>query len=333
MSKNQRAKLLRIKEILERETDSEHGITMERLIDLLAMRGIIAERKSIYADLNTLRDELGMDISRASSVEREYKVLSREFDVSELRLIIDCIQADRSMSEQTADRLIHKLEGLCSKYEANQLQQSVIVVGRGKCPTGGADINVGYVHEAIYRGKQIMFRYFDYDIDGKKKYRTNTTGKNIYVVSPYYLVYDDGKYYLVGYYTSCEPHERVYRIDRMSNICLLEGDREGYDEMLKVDVTKYQKETFSMFHGERMGVSMVFDNSLVGAVRDQFGHDILMMKEDEDHFRVSVNVVVSDQFYGWIFGLGDRVRIDHPKKVQDGLLEAIKKVQKKYAPR
>lgn len=333
MSKNQRAKLLRIKEILERETDSEHGITMDRIIDLLAMRGVIAERKSIYLDINTLRDELGVDISKPTGSNKEYRVLSREFDISELRLIIDCIQSDKSLSERTADRLIHKLEGLCSKYEADQLQQSVIVAGRPKNPSDNTEINVGYIHNAIYQGKQIMFRYFDYTIEGERKYRTNSTGKNVYVVSPYYLIYDNGKYYLLGYYEANEPHERIYRIDKMSNVCLLKGKRVGYDIMSKLDVTKFQKALFNMFSGEMTVVSMVFDNSMVGVVKDKFGHDVMISKEDKDHFRISVEVAVSDQFFGWVFGLGDRVKIVYPERVKNKMRDMLGRIQQKYAPR
>lgn len=322
MSRANKLKLMRVKEILERETDSEHGITMERILDLLAMYGIFAERKGIYADIGTLQDELGMDIERPSRQEREYRVLSREFDVSELRLMIDAIQADKFLPVSTADRLIHKIEKLCSRHEAYALQSTVYVSGRAKCPEDTSR-NIGYIHEAILHNKQITFRYFDYTWEGKKRYRTEGGVKNLYVVSPYYLMYNDGRYYLLAY-ANGKSEMRTYRVDRMANVCLLEAEREGQDAAKKVDPAEYQKHTFNMFGGDIEKVSMVFENRLAGVAMDKFGYDVMMGYEDEGHFRVTVPVSVSQQFYGWVFGLGAGAKIVWPERVKLEYEEALR---------
>ena len=329
--KNQKLKLLRVKEILERETDSEHGIQMDRILDLLAMRGIFAERKSIYTDIETLQDELGMDISRPSGSDKEYKLLSRPFELSELKLIIDAIQADKFLSERTCDQLIHKIESLCSKHEANELQQNVIVSGRVKGQSDSLNNNIEWVHRAIRDNKQIVFRYFDWGVDGERKYRECPGGGNVYVVSPYHLLYDNGRYYMLGYQEyDTQRGARTYRLDKMTNICMLEAARNGVDEMDKVDPVTYVTSAFGMFCGDAEPVLMRFENRMAGVVVDRFGHDVIMRRDDEQHFLVSLKVVVSNQFFGWVFGLGDGVEIVGPKSVLDRWKKAWKSVEEKY---
>lgn len=328
--KNQKLKLLRVKEILERETDSEHGIQMDRILDLLAMWGIFAERKSIYTDIETLQNNLGMDISRPSGSDKEYKLLSREFEVSELRLIIDAIQADRFLSEQTCDRLIHKIESLCSKWEANALQQSVIVSGRVKGQSDGLTNNIEWVHTAIRDNRQIMFRYFDWGVDGKRKYRECPGGGNVYVVSPYHLIYENSRYYLLAYQTYAQRNARLYRLDKMTNICVLKAERDGREEMEKINPVSYTTSAFGMFCGEAEPVMMRFENGMAGVVVDRFGHDVIMVRDGEEHFTVSLRVVVSDQFFGWVFGLGGKAEIVGPGKVLERWRERIGKVYERY---
>lgn len=313
--RNQRLKLLKVKEILERETDNEHGIQMERLLEMLGMHGITAERKSVYTDIDILQNELGMDISRPSGSDKEYRLLSRKFDVSELRLIIDAIQADKFLSEKMCDQLIHKIESLCSRHEAKALQDCVYVAGRVKNPSDSTSVNIGWIHTAILQNRQIMFRYFDWGVDGKKKYRECPAGGNVYVVSPYFLVYEGGKYYLMAYAAYAPSKLRTYRVDKMNNIYLMESARDGHDEMDKVDPVEYVKTSFGMFCGKVEPVQMRFVNGMAGVVRDRFG-DVMMQKDGEEHFVVSVSVGVSSQFFGWLFGLGDKVELLGPERVR-----------------
>lgn len=321
---NQKLKLMRVKEIFERETDAKHGIQMSRILDILAMYGIFAERKSIYADIDTLEYDLGMDISRPSGSDKEYRLLSRKFDISELRLIIDAIQADKFLSEKTCDQLIHKIESLCSKHEAKSLQDGVYVSGRVKSPSDETATNVGWIHEAILGEKQIMFRYFDYDVDKKRRYRTHPNGGNIYVVSPYYLLYDSGKYYLMAYAEYAEDKVRIYRVDKMANLNYLDQGREGHEVMEKIDPAQYIKSVFGMFGGRLQAVTMWFDDSLAGVVMDKFGYDVMMRRDGEKGFIISVEVAVSQQFYGWVFGLGTGARIVCPENVRRDYVESLK---------
>lgn len=323
---NQKLRLIYMKEILERHTDEEHGIARDDFERYLSHHGVEAPtRKTFYDDLGALED-YGMDIGR-DPYGKSYKLLSREFDFPEIKLIIDAIQASKSIPLSMTRRIIKKIETLCSEYQAKELDRDVIVSGRVKTLNEGTQNNIEHIHAAIAADQQITFKYFDYDTSLKKKYRK---GGGQYTISPFALVYSDESYYLLAY--DAELKEiRNYRVDRMEKVMGVEGSvREGKEEFAAIDMSKYQKYTLGMYSGEVKDVTMVFTNNMVNAVVDRFGRDIMIHKEDGYHFRVSVPVAVSPQFYGWVFGLGKMVRIVGPEDVRQGYLDVMKGVQGKY---
>ena len=323
---NQKLRMIYMKEILERHTDIDHGIAREDFERYLSHRGIEAPtRKTFYDDLDAL-DDYGMDIGR-DPYGKAYKLLSREFDLPEIKLIIDAIQASKSIPESMTQRLIKKIEMLCSEYQAKELNRDVIVSGRVKTINEGTRNNIDYIHTAISNDQQITCKYFDYDTSLKKKYRKRGSQ---YTLSPFALVYSDENYYLLAYDAQLKEI-RNYRVDRMENVSCVEGSvREGKEEFATIDMSKYQKYTFGMYSGEVKEVTMVFTNNMVNAVVDRFGRDIMIHKEDKYHFRISVAVAVSPQFYGWVFGLGKMARIVGPEDVRQGYLDMMQDVQGKY---
>ena len=240
-NKNQRLKLLYLKQILEEYTDAEHGITMERILELMSMRGIKAERKSIYEDMDALINDLDMDIQRPSGRDFTYRLNSRLFDIAELKLIIDSVQSSKFLSEKSSREIIKHLSTLCSRHEANQLHRDVILANRIKNEEDLISNNVGNINAAIFAGEQISYKYFDYNIHKRKVYRKN--GKP-YQVSPYALVYSDENYYMLAY---AEEHGEVrpYRVDRMEGVKVLAGvARQGREAFAKIDLAQYQKYAF-----------------------------------------------------------------------------------------
>jgi len=323
-SDGQKVKLFALKEILEKETDAEHGITMWRILKLLEERGIHAERKSIYDDLRALRDNDILDVTTPQGRDREYSVASRTFEISELKMIIDAIQASKFLSEAKTRDLIQKVETLCSRHEANNLQRHVVIANRVKSSSKTLFRNVDAIHTAMYKGVQISYRYFNHGPNQDKIYRKN--GER-YVVSPWEMIYVDDKYYLLAWDACKFKH---FRVDRMEDVQLTILPREAQDEFDRIDMSAYTKYTFSMYGGEPRPVTMVFDNDMAGAVMDRFGSGILMLKEDENHFRITVNVAVSGQFFGWVFGLGKKARIVAPESVREQMKAELMEVMGKY---
>lgn len=326
-NKNQKLKLIYLKQILEEYTDADHGITMDRILELLKMRGVEAERKSIYDDIDSLIIDLKMDIQKPAGRDFTYRLNSRDFDIGELKLIIDSVQSSKFLSVKSSRDIIKKMENLCSKHEASQLHRKIILTNRVKNEEDLISNNVGNINAAMDSGEQISFKYFDYSIQKRKTYRKKG---QLYTVSPYALVYSDENYYMLAY---AEEHGEVrpYRVDRMEGVKVLAGVvRQGKEVFDKIDLAQYQKYTFSMFGGKVEPVTMVFQNRMMNAVIDRFGRDILVMKEDDNHFRITVNVAVSNQFYGWVFGLGNMVRIVAPEHVKQGMKELLESVHGRY---
>ena len=324
---NQKLRLLYMKDILEKHTDENHGIAREDFERYLSHFEVEAPtRKTFYDDLDALED-YGMDIGR-DPYGKAYKLLSREFELPEIKLIIDAIQSSKSIPESMTGTIIDKLEGLCSEHQARGLHRDVIVSGRVKTLNEGTRNNIDYIHAAISADKQINFRYFDYTPQMKRQYRKRGAK---YTISPYALIYSDENYYLLAYDAELEEI-RPYRVDRMEGVNIVEESiREGKEDFDAIDMRKFQKYTFGMFGGEVKEVTMVFPNFMVNSVIDRFGQDIMIHKEDDNkHFRISVEVAVSPQFYGWVFGLGRKVRIIAPEDVRQGYLDMMDGVREKY---
>jgi len=323
---NQKLRLLYMKDILEKHTDEDHGISRAQFETYLSHWDVDAPtRKTFYDDLDALED-YGMELGR-DPYGKSYQLLERQFDLPEIKLIIDAIQSSKSIPESMTGTIIGKLESLCSEYQARELHRDVIVSGRVKTLNEGTRNNIDYIHAAISADKQITFKYFDYDTSLKKKYRKRGAK---YTISPYVLVYSDENYYLLAY-DKAYKEIRPYRVDRMEGVSIIETSiREGKEEFDAIDMRKFQKYTFGMYSGEIKEVTMVFVNSMMNAVVDRFGRDIFVYKEDDYHFRVSVPVAVSPQFFSWVFGLGKKVRITAPEDVRQGYLDMIKGVQEKY---
>ena len=323
---NQKLRLLYMKDILEQHTDGEHGISLKDFERYLSHKDVEAPtRKTFYDDLDAL-EEYGMDLGR-DPYGKSYKLLSREFDLPQIKLIIDAIQSSKSIPESMTRNIIGKMESLCSEYQARELHRDVIVSGRVKTLNEGTQNNIDYIHLAISADKQITFKYFDYDTSLKKKYRKRGAK---YTISPYVLVYCDENYYLLAY-DKAYKEIRSYRVDRMEGVSVIETSvREGKEAFAAIDMAKYQKYTFGMYSGEVKEVTMVFTNNMMNAVIDRFGQEIFVHKEDDTHFRISVEVAISPQFYGWVFGLGKMVKIVAPEAVRQGYLDMMKDVREKY---
>ena len=336
-SEGQKMKLFALKDILEQETDANHGIPMKRILQLLEDRGIKAERKSIYDDLRAFRDSEILDVTEAQGQNREYSVVSRDFDSDEVKLLVDAVQASKFLSDAKTKTLVKKLKKLCSRHEAAALQRQVIVTNRVKSMNNKMQYNVDPIHEAIAKNSQITFLYFDYVIGRNfAKERHYMNKKERYTASPWAMIYTDDNYYLLAYHDGKMKH---FRVDRMEDVELRTVEqnglkvvvpREGKEEYDKKDMSTYTNYTFSMYGGEVKNVEMVFLNRMLNTVIDRFGKDVLAYPVDKNHFKITVPVAISQQFFGWVFGLGKYVRIVGPDDVVEKMKKALSDISERY---
>ena len=317
-SPNQKLKILYIMQMLK-ETDENHKLSAARIMERLSGYDIECERKSLYSDIESLKS-FGLDIGYDGSKNGGYYLISRDFELPELRLLVDAVQCSRFITRKKTLELIKKLESLCGKTEAQKLNGQVFVFNRIKHMNESIYYNVDAINEAVLNKKRITFKYFDYLVDKTKIYRHN--GK-VYDVEPLSLAWEDENYYLVAVEDSATKH---FRVDKMDSITVTETPCEERD----FDPVDYIKGVFSMYGGDRTDVRLVVDNSLASVIIDRFGKDITMIPRDSDTFSVNVNVAVSPQFYSWIFGLSDKVYIESPASVREGMQEYLGKVLKLY---
>ncbi len=307
-SSNQKTKLLHLSRMLLRQSDEEHPLSVTQIIEGLARYDIRAERKSIYDDMEALR-LFGLDVQCRKGKSPGWFIGSREFELPEVKLLMDAVQSSRFITQKKSDALIRKLEGLSSVHEAGQLQRQVYVSGRIKVMNESIYYNVDKLHTAIAGQRAITFKYFDYDIARQKVFRQE--GKR-YVVSPYGLIWNSENYYLVAFDHS-HRELRHYRVDKMAELVVTSLDREGKDQYPDFQLAQYGQKHFGMYSGQEMRVTLRGRRDKAHLVWDRFGQDIIMAPDGEDHFTVTLPVVISPQFFGWLLGLNGSVTLTGPK--------------------
>ncbi len=304
---NQKTKLLILWRELLQKGDEEHPIPTAQLIEALAREGISAERKSVYADMEALR-EFGLDVQFRKGKDAGWFVGQREFELAELKLLVDAVQSSRFISRKKSAALIKKLEGLASENQARQLRRQVYVDNRVKTGNESVYYAIDKLHTAIGSNRAVTFQYFDYDVHKEKVFRRE--GKR-YLVSPYGLIWSDENYYLVGWDHAGEEL-RHYRVDKTADLTVTSLPREGDGSCKDFDLAEYGQRHFHMFSGKEAKVRLRCREKLVNIMLDRFGMDAMLIPDGEGYFALTVDAVVSPQFYGWLFGLGEGVKLTSP---------------------
>lgn len=325
---NSKLKLSYLTRIMLEKTDDEHGLTMPQILEELERYDVTAERKSIYADFADMKEKLHIDIiSEKIGRDTYYHIGSRDFEVAEVKLLIDAIQSSKFITEKKSNELIKKVKGLVSRHQAAQLQRQVYVHGRIKTMNESIYYNVDTLHAAIAKNSKIKFQYCNWYTN---KELVPLHGGDFFTVSPWALTWDDENYYLVAFdeYSQTMKH---YRVDKMIKISILDERRSGKELFEEFDTAAYSTVNFGMFHGDVKKVHISFPNYMVGVFIDRFGKDIFIHPaEGENRSRIAVDVAVSKQFFGWIASLGRWVKIEGPEDVVSQMKEFADKLAAVY---
>ena len=304
----QKLKLIYLMQILMEKTDETHSITMAEMITALKAYGITAERKSLYDDIECLRT-YGLEIIGTQEGRTYcYQVVNRQFELAELKLLVDSVQSARFITAKKTNELIKKIEGLASKYEASKLHRQVYVTQRVKTINESIYYNVDAIHTAIAENSQITFQYFQWNVKKEMELRK---GGALYRVSPWALSCDDENYYMIAY-DDVEEKIKHFRVDKMLHIEMNGKKREG-------------KQVFQCFD-----IAVYCVNELAGVIIDRFGKEISMIPVDGKHFTASVRVAVSRQFLSWVMALGEGAKIVGPEPVVEQVREETKRLMQQY---
>jgi predicted DNA-binding transcriptional regulator YafY len=324
-SHQQKLKLLYLYRILLEQTDEDNPMSASDLVKQLALHGINAERKSVYSDIRYIED-FGVDICKSHQPKQGYFVGARDFEMPELRLMIDAVQSAKFVTAKKARQLIKKIEKLTSLHQGKTLDKQVLIEDRQKCSNEEVYYNIDKIHEAISRNRMVAFKYFEYDINKRKQLKNRGL---VYELSPFSMLWFDDRYYLIGNH---DKYSNVshYRIDRMSNVEIIDKPRRNSDEVSRYknyfNTADYANTLFSMFSGSLERVKIRFRNHLINTVIDRFGVDVTITKEDNDWFSVLTDVRISEGFTSWLFLFGDEAEVVSPKNLRESIVKKINKL-------
>ena len=321
---NQKQKLFRLLEILMRETDEEHGLSMSELISRLEEYGISAERKSIYDDFITL-EELGFSVSHLQTKPPKYKLDTKIFELAELKMLVDAVEACKFITAKKSREIIEKLEYFAGSHRSRELSRQVYVEDRIKTVNSSSIYSIDSIHTAINEARKLSFKYFDYNGEKKKVFRHE--GKP-YVVTPCTLMWDDEKYYLVAY----DENEKIiknFRVDKMQDVLVLEDVRTSNELIDNFNPADYSQKIFGMYGGREELVTIECKEKLAGVIIDRFGTAPVFIKTDFG-FKFSMRVMVSPTFFSWVMGFGEDMRIISPDSVKIELVENLRKISEHY---
>ena len=318
-SPQQKLKLLRLMSILLTHTDENHPLSVSEIISHLESYDIKAERKSIYDDLEALR-LFGLDVVSTRGRGCGYYIGSRDFELPELKLLVDSVQSSKFITQKKTESLIGKIEKLASVYDAELLHRQVYVRNRVKSMNESVYYNVDSISSAINSNKRIHFRYYEYTVAKERKFRHDGA---VYEISPFALIWDDENYYMLGW-DAAAGRMKHFRVDKMEGISECDAEREGRQAFESVDLAAYSQKVFGMFTGEEVPVHLRFHRHLAGAVIDRFGKEIMLVPDGEEHFTFTVPVVLSPKFYAWVFGFGTEAEILGPQRARTAMAEMLR---------
>lgn len=316
---NQKLKMIRLLELLWHESDELHPLSMGEILRRLEAQGISAERKSVYDDIEVLRNAGIADILRSGGKNGGYYLAQRSFQLPELKLLVDAVQASKFVTTKKSRQLIKKLEAQASVHEAKQLQRQVYTANRVKAVNEQIYYNIDKLYEAIQHQVRITFTYLEWQLDlygEKQAVKRPRRGGALYEVSPWALTWDDENYYLVAFDADAGIAKH-YRVDKMQGISLTQEPRQGQALFSSFDMALYSQKTFSMFGGAEQPVRIRFAAHLIGVVADRFGDDLFLRDEGDGSFSVELPVAVSPPFFSWVAGFGANAKILSPTAVAE----------------
>lgn len=308
-SDNQKLKILYILDYLQKNSHETKPVRASELIAMLQQHGIGCDRKTVYSDVAALQ-EYGVDIISIPGRNGGYYIASRNFELPELKLLIDAVLSSRFLTERKSRELIEKLCNQCNEQDARLMKRNMLVSGRVKSMNETIYYNVDAIQEAIAQNKQICFRYFDWGLDGKRHYREKE-----YLASPYGLCQDHENCYLLA--LSQRHGITSYRVDRMTDIRLCEQARVPCPELTGKALNEHANRLFQMYAGDTVTVKMRFHRSLINVVIDRFGKNTMLIPDGKEHFNFTVQVAVSPMFLSWVIGFGAKAEILYPQCVID----------------
>lgn len=328
---NSKIKLLYIKDILEKYTDEAHVMNSSEILSKLeSVYGIRCERKSLYSDIEVLMS-YGTDIIKTRTPRNGFFVGTREFELAELRLLSDAVQAADFISKNKTKRLIERIESFASVYQASSIKEQVYIDSRPKCDNERIFYSIDALDTAIKSEKKVKVVYSRRSV-GEKFSATKIQRE--FVLSPYAMIWSKDHYYLVA---NNEKYDNLMnlRIDRIDSVDITEEDARPFSEVssykTRFDAADYSRKTFNMYSGTEETIELKCHNSLLEEMLDRFGETVSVRSSGEDCFSVRTEAFVNDGLVSWIMQFGNSVKVVAPSSLAQKVFEKAKKISELYA--
>ena len=318
-------RLLALLKILFEQTDDQQGLTMEEILSALEDAGISAERKALYRDFDALR-KAGIEVSRQRCKPVRYYLAKRPFTRSELLLLVDAVQGSKFITARQSASLVRAIKSLGSKSQAQGLEKRVFVGGRVKSQNDSVFHNVDAIQEAIAAKRKVTFTYASYDCSAHLRLRNKG---QTYTQTPVQLMYSDGFYYLVCFSDKYNDFAN-YRIDRMRNIRVSDERASRNAAIATFDVNEYEQRMFNMYAGESLQVTLRVKESAMNAIADRFGKDVQVDDAGDGTARVSVVVMGTPVFFGWVSQFEGQVVIEQPTSLRKTYANYLRSLLESY---
>ncbi len=308
IKQDKKGRLLALRDYLYKYTDEQHLVSTQELIDEMTRRGYPGNRKTIKDDIDVL-NKFGMDIITNVSRGNSFYMASREFEIPELKLLVDAVSSSRFISAAKSEQLIGKLTSMASEYEQSQIVPRIYTDDRIKTNSPQLYYVVDMLIQAVQNKKKVRFQYGEFDADKRKVLRNDG---EIYINSPYGCLWSDDFYYLIGY---SEKHEKVvtFRVDRIVDLEIMHEDI--VPEPAGFNMSDYAQIVIEMYDGEPQEVELLCDNELMKSVIDKFGENIKTERVSDEQFKATVNVSTSKTFFAWCFRFAGQMKIIGPMSV------------------
>lgn len=314
---DQKIKLLYLKDILEKYTDENHIMNACEICEKLKDNyGIECERKSIYKDVDVLI-EFGLDVIKARSPKNGYFVASRSFELAEVRLLADAVQAADFITKTKTKKLLLKIDDLTSIYLAEALRKQVYVDSRAKCDNEEIYYNIDHLDTAIKNAQKVKLQYTRRKFN--EKYGAEKETRE-FILSPYALIWSNDHYYLVANHEKYDNLMNI-RVDRISAVEVLEekarklSEVSNYKDMF--DSADYSSKTFNMYSGKPETIELKCKKEILEQMIDKFGENCNMRRGLDECFLLRTEACVNDGLVSWIMQFGDKIKVQTPKKLAE----------------
>lgn len=330
--KNSKLKLLYLKEIFEKYSDEENVLNATDIVNHLEDYGITCERKSVYKDIEILI-EYGLDIIKTTKPKTGYFLASRKFELAEIRLLNDAVQAANFISKKKTAQLIEKTDSLVSRQQAVRLKKQVFINDRIKCDNEEIFYSIDSLDSAIKSEKKVRLKYTKRKLDSKF---AACNEQKEFVLSPYALIWSNDHYYLVA---NNEKYDNIMnvRIDRIKNVEILDASIRHFSEVSEYkrtfDCADYVSKTFNMFSGKPESAELKCRIEILEEMLDRFGLKVSIRKGEDGWFYVHDDLFINEGLVSWIMQFGENIEVIYPARLKNMIVEKSEKILSLYNKR